>query len=119
MAILSESLFYALNRAESNNQPPDSAANTALNARGFIRWTDSGGYEYVNRNTTNSPTRDGYTHVILFQYDPIMYVKLGKNMVEVETWAWTSLTEILTFLDGPLYTGNGIQLQVSCDAVLV
>lgn len=117
-SLLSESLFFALKRADSNNQPPDAAANTQLNNRGFSRWTDSGGYEYVNRNTISSPTADQHTHVILFQHEPIIYAKLDSDMLATESWYFLDLLEVIAFLDSPLYQGNGLSIGVLFDAIL-
>ncbi len=119
MGIMSENLQFTLLRADSNNQPPDAAENTQLNARGFFRFSDSSGYEYVNRDTISSPTGDGKTHVILFQHEPINYLKLDSDVEPEVVMAWDTFSQIIAFLDSPQYTGNGIQLQVSCDAVLI
>lgn len=119
MSLMSENLEFALLRADSNNQPPDAVQNAQLNAREFFRFSGSNGYEYVNRDTISSPTGDGKTHVILFQHEPINYVKLDSDMQPEVLMGWDTFSQIIAFLDGPAYTGNGIQLQVSCDAVLI
>lgn len=104
MAKMSDALREALNRSVTA-APPGATAETELNNRAFIKFSGSGGYEYVNRDTVASPTQDGHTHVILFQHVPIVYLKLDAEMKLVEQWAWDTPTEILAFLDGPDYTG--------------
>lgn len=115
---MSEELEFALLRADSNNQPPDAAENTQLNARGFFRFSGSSGYEYVNRDTISSPTGDGKTHVILFQHEPINYVKLDSDMQPEVLMGWDTFSQIIAFLDSPVYQGNGPRIGVSVDAII-